>query len=113
MKFTVADNTVPAGGFTANFVGVEEVEHEQYGPGMKFEFRIVGGEHHGKSVWRTTAVNATKKNNLGKMLVGLAGHSLDNGAEINVDDYVDQTYAVSVGETESGGTRVESCIQQP
>ena len=34
---------VPAGFYRANFVSVEPMEHEEYGPGLKFVFEVVEG----------------------------------------------------------------------
>ena len=56
--------------YAAEFVQVEEVEakaNTNLGPGWRWQFRIVEGEHAGNIVSRTTGREPSAKNACGKM----------------------------------------------
>ena len=53
---------VPTGSYQATFEGVEATSHDEYGPGIRWRFRIEEGEHAGQFVSRTTKDVATLNN---------------------------------------------------
>ncbi len=113
MQFTIEQggSTVPAGAFRAKFTGVEDTEHEEYGAGFRFVFKVVGGDHDGEDATRITGDRATSKNALGKMLAGITGGGIEVGQQVDIEACVEKEYLINVGETKGGGTRVESVIR--
>jgi hypothetical protein len=111
MRLKLGSGGPPAGTYTATFVGVEETNHEQWGAGLKWSWEITKGQHKGKKACRTTGTSPTPKNACGAMLKAIAGRPLAAGEEIDVEGFVGETFMVIVGETDSGGTRVESAIR--
>ena len=113
MLLKVGTGGPPAGTYNAKFVGVKETTHEKWGPGLQFQWEILGGPLAGKIASRTTGTTPTQKNGCGKMLVALAGRPIIAGEEFDPQTYVGQAFMIVVAETDSGGTRVETAIQAP
>lgn len=111
-EFTFAESSgPPAGIYKATFAGVTKTHHEEYGPGARFDFKVVGGEHDGKIASRTCKPTATAGNATGKLMQGILGASAKPGEKVNVAAYVGKTYTIVVGLAKNGtSTRVESCI---
>jgi len=106
-------DVIPAGGYQAEFLGVEKCEedHKEYGPGIRWEFRILDGDYSGKTAVRVTGVEPTKQNACGKMLAQVSGITLEGGASANIADCVGRRFQIQVTPNQSGsGTRVDVVI---
>lgn len=112
-KLTVTNGGVSPGTYTALFQGLEAV-HNEYGDGLKWPFRIVGGEFDGCIVCRTTGIKPSINNVCGDMLCGVSGQPLSAGVEINLAPFVGQKYIIVVQQGKNGGsTRVEGVTKPP
>jgi hypothetical protein len=109
MKLKFKDS-IPPGSYNAEFLGVEETNHQEYGPGLNWLFKVSSGKHKGQKTGRITAGECTKKNAAGKFLVALVGRSWDVAKTADVDDFIGTSCQIVVAETDSGATRVESFI---
>lgn len=111
LSFNVRETSAPpAGIYSGEFMGVEETNHEQYGPGAVFKWKITAGEHAGKIASRTCKPEATMANVTGKMIAGLLGGQFKPG-EVSLEACVGRKYTVVVGPTKDGQrTRVESVM---
>ena len=114
-KLTVkaTGDLIPAGSYEAEFLGLEECEHDHknYGPGICWRFRIVDGEVRDKVATRVTGNEPTKNNACGRMLSQVAGTSLEAGTSVELADYVGHRFHIQVVPTPSGaGTRVEVVV---
>jgi hypothetical protein len=112
MLLKVSSGGVPAGSYLSKFVGVEGITND-YGPGLSWQWEILNGPHIGQSVRRITTVTPTSKNACGKILAGVIGQTLTVGDELDLSTFVGKTFLVVVGETERGGSRVESVTVAP
>ena len=112
MRLLVSAGACPPGSYSAKFVGVENVEHESYGPGLRWHFTVNRGPNTGAEVSRTTGIKLTPANSCGKIIAGLFGRQLLAGEEIDVSDLVGNDYLIVVAATENG-VRVESVIVAP
>jgi hypothetical protein len=101
---------VPPGMYTATFLGVEDTTHDQYGDGLTWRFKILGGAHDGQEVSRITPPQASNGNATGKMLKGLIGaRNLTKDNMPDVDQLKGKSFAICVQPTKTGdSTRVES-----
>jgi hypothetical protein len=111
-EFTVAQGSgPPAGIYRAEFLGVVKTTHEQYGDGARFDWRIVGGEHDGKTASRTCKPTPSPKNVTGKLMAGLLGGAMKPGEKVSLAACVGKTYTIVVGTAANGETtRVESVV---
>jgi hypothetical protein len=112
VEFTVADSSGPPPGiYRAEFLGVVKTTHEQYGDGARFDWRIIGGEHDGRTTSRTCKPIPTAKNNTGKLMAGLLGGSMKPGETVSLASCIGKHYTVVVGLAQNGETtRVESVM---
>jgi hypothetical protein len=113
MRLQVTPGGVPPGSYTARLADVENVIHEQYGPGLKFTFAVQKGQHLGMKVSRTTSCAPSPRNALGKLLSGMLGRPLTVDEEIELEDLIGRDYLVVVAATEGGGSRVETVVTLP
>ena len=96
---------VPPGAYKASFAGVERTLHNEYGEGLRFDWKIASGEHAGKTVSRTCRPQPTATNNTGKLIAGLRGEKL------SLAIYIGREYTIVVGLGANGtSTRVESIV---
>lgn len=109
----ISAGSVPPGFYSTKFAGVEAVNNGQFGPGLKFKFVIARGPLVGQTVSRTTGCTPSQKNNLGKLLSGMLGRTLNVDEEVDVDDLLGREFMVVVGVSENGGSRVESATPPP
>jgi hypothetical protein len=110
MGFTLKSADVPAGVYSAKFVGVERTTHAEFGGGLKFSFEITDGKYAGKTTTRTTGDKPTPRNVAGKVLAAIAGAKPTDGLAIDADSFIGKAYTVVVGDTESGFTRVNEIL---
>ena len=108
MNFVIKSSDCPAGVYKARFTGVEEMNHAEYGDGLRFDFEVLDGPQKGKRTCRITSADPTPRNAAGRMLGDLAGVAPANGVSVNLDDYVGREFTIVVRENDSGRTRVES-----
>lgn len=111
LTFTVTEsNSPPTGMYRAEFIGVEKTDHPQYGEGVVFQFKVIGGEHAGKVASRTGKPTATTGNTTGKMIASLLGGQFAPGT-VSLESCVGKTYMIQVGLGQDGKkTRVESVM---
>lgn len=109
-QVTAGGSSVPVGMYRAVFSGVEEQPpHPEYGKGVRFTFKISGGDHDGEDATVICGIEkpASPKNRLGRVLGGLAGAPVQPGQTINVDQYAGKVYLIQVEQAPNGtGTRV-------
>ena len=103
--------------YAAEFVQVEEVEakaNTNLGPGWRWQFRIVEGEHAGNIVSRTTGREPSAKNACGKMLQAVIGRQVAVNEEVDLAPYVGRRYLVTMEPDFTGkGTRVSTAAACP
>jgi len=112
MTFVVSDRSgPPAAIYRAKFVGVERTDHPEYGPGARFDFRVIGGEHDGKIASRTTKMEPSAKNSCGKLMAGILGRPVNPGETVNLAAYIGKEFTIVVAAAPSGtATRVEQVM---
>ena len=101
---------VAPGNYRAKFVGVEPTEHEEFGAGLKWIWKVSTGDKAGEVASRITTPSPTLKNACGRMISGITGQSLTAGSKVNLDEFVGKEFLLQVGSTPSGSSRVESVI---
>ena len=101
----------PAGNYKASFVGVEKVTHEEYGDGLRWQWKVIDGPQAGEIASRTTSPKPTTGNAAGKLLAAMTGTTLASGQKASIRDCIGKTFLISVMTTKSGnGTRVETAM---
>jgi hypothetical protein len=101
----------PIGNYNAEFVGVKKVTHEEYGPGLCWEFKVIGGPHDGTIAARTTTTSPTALNACGKMIQQLTGGTFTAGQKGSVADCVGKRFLIVVAAGKNGtSTRVETVV---
>lgn len=106
---------VPEGEYLGKLLAVEEWKEnaDKYGPAIRFVWEITRGDFQNQEVTRITGTRVTKKTALGKLLRGLKGGAIEPGEEIDPTQFIGREYLLTVAETDSGSTRVESAISPP
>ncbi|MBY0461006.1 MAG: hypothetical protein K2V38_27105 [Gemmataceae bacterium] len=112
MKLTLSNGSVPPASYNAKFVGVESAEANQYGPGLRWVFEIVGGSHAGTRVSRMTGAMPTLKNACGKLLMSVSGKN-SVGETIDLSQYAGKVYLIIVAPRPEGGTSLDSVCTPP
>jgi acyl-homoserine lactone acylase PvdQ len=112
MLLKITAGGVPAGSYHAIFKNAEAVTND-YGPGLRWIFEVVGGPHAGQTASRTTTQSPTTQNSCGKLLSGITGKPLSIGVEFELSAYIGKAYLIVVGEGKTGATRVEAVTQLP
>lgn len=112
MEFVVGGgDSVPPGIYKATFLGVERTLHPEYGEGLRFDWKVAGGEHAGKTVSRTCKPTPTASNQTGKLIAGLRGEQLRSGEKLSLAGHIGREYTVVVGTAANGtSARVESVV---
>jgi hypothetical protein len=108
MEFTVGSGGLPAGAYSAQFVGVEPYTEnvEKYGPGVSLKFRVIAGERINEEASRICSQKMTPKSSLGKFAVALKGAAIAAGERFNFDSYVGTLGTILVEQTDTGGSRI-------
>jgi hypothetical protein len=111
-EFVFADSSgPPAGLYKATFEGVTKTHHEEYGDGARFDFKIVGGEHAGRTASRTCKPQPSPKNATGRLMQGIVGAAAKPGEKVSLATFIGKTYTIVVGLAANGtSTRVESVM---
>lgn len=110
MKLKISAGGVPAGNYQCRFKGIEAVTHDQYGPGLRWNFEIVSGPLAGQVASRTTSPTPTPRNGAGKLLSGVIGGPLAVDSEVDLSQFVGRNYLVVVEQVASGGTAIATVI---
>lgn len=101
----------PQGTYVAKYLGTVEKTHPEYGAGLEWQFKILGGVFDGKIISRTTAMEPTTKNSCGAMLRQLSGGAVEVGEEVDEAKFINHLYTVMVGPNSTGnGTRIETLM---
>ncbi len=111
-EFVFADSSGPPVGFyRATFSGVTKTHHEEYGAGARFDFKVIDGEHAGKTASRTCKPTPTANNATGKLMQSLLGSAAKPGEKVSLAGCVGKTYMIQVSLAKNGtSTRVESVM---
>ena len=112
MKLTLSSGSVPPNSYHAKFVGVEAVEANQYGPGLRWIFEITAGPHSGSRVSRMTGAVPTLKNGCGKLLMALSGKNTV-GETVDLTAFVGKPYLIIVVQRPEGGTSLDNVCSLP
>lgn len=114
MEFTVGSGGLPAGAYSAQFVGAEPYTEnvEKYGPGVSLKFRVSAGEHANEEASRICSAKLTPKSSLGKFAVALKGSAIAAGERFNFDSYVGTLGTILVEQTDNGGSRISTFLKQ-
>lgn len=112
VDFVVSESSgPPANIYKATFVGVTKTTHPEYGDGARFDWKVVGGEHDGKTASRTCKPSPSAKNVTGKLMAGLLGRAINPGEKVNLAACIGKVYTIVVGLAQNGtSTRVESVM---
>jgi hypothetical protein len=113
MEFTVGSGGLPAGAYSAQFVGVEPYNEnqEKYGPGVSLKFRVTAGEHVNEEASRICSAKMTPKSSLGKFAVALKGSAIAAGEKFNFAQFLGTQGTILVEQTDSGGSRISTFLR--
>jgi hypothetical protein len=112
--FQLAGADVPAGSYYAEYIGVEDYEGGEYGPGVKWSWRITSGEHKDKVISRITGKKPTAGNACGRMIVSLLGKTPGLGEPVDLSACVGKKYVCTMAKApKSEGCRVETVALLP
>jgi hypothetical protein len=97
--FKAPDYTpVPGGIYPGRFEGTEERESERGGY-VRWGWRIVHGEYAGRMVFGNTSTNFGPQAKARMWLEAMLDRRIEPGEEIDPDDLIGETYAISVENT--------------
>lgn len=103
----------PPGAYRATFEGVKRTEHPEYGPGLRFEFRVLDGPQAGAIAARTTSAKPSPTNSAGKLIASITGAALVGGQKASLSASVGKTYLVVVEAGTNGkGSKVANVVPQ-
>ncbi len=106
--------SIPANQYQAEFVSVEETEHQEYGAGLIWAFMVIGGKYDGQLASRTTGDIASALNSCGRMFKAVAGYAWHPEKASDTEPFVGKRFHIIVEDAPSGkGTRVASAIAVP
>ena len=101
--------TVEPGTYHARLLGVTETQHDEYGPGARWDFEIDQGEHAGTTVSRTTQHVATQQNACGRFCEMVSGLPLKAAVKHSSDQWNGSSGRIVVESSPTGdGVRVKS-----
>jgi hypothetical protein len=101
----------PVGTYTAVLDSVQTTEHPEYGPGLRFGWKIAMGPYLGTIASRTTNRNPSPSNISGRIMAGLLGRQINPGERVALGECIGRRYMIVVGPGVNGNsTRVESCV---
>jgi hypothetical protein len=103
----------PAPGFypQATLTEAKDRDDKDYGPGILFAYRIIGGEMDGRTATRIISKKASNTTAGGRFLKQMFGlRTLTRGNIPNLDAAIGKTFGITVEETQNGGVRVASAF---
>jgi hypothetical protein len=101
-KMKVQPECPPEGSYVMCLREIEEIPGK-FGPALCFQFVVVSGEHAGKGVSRTTAMQIRIGESLGDLLTEMTGSIPIVNEQINLDVFVGMLYRVEVKTGHRGG----------
>ena len=108
-KVTIQSSCLPIGTYCCTFEGIEQSNHDEYGPGWQWVFEVAEGRLKGRQAFRTTKDSPTPKNSCGRFLAALAGETPRDNLEVDYDEYLGHRYTVMVEAGSNGeSTRIAS-----
>lgn len=103
----------PPGAYRAEFLGVKKTEHEEYGPGLRFEFKVLDGPQAGAIAARTTSAKPSPSNAAGKLIASITGAALVGGQKASLSSAVGKAFLVVVEAGTNGkGSKVANVVPQ-
>lgn len=104
MTFTKSQYEMPDGKYLAKFMGVTmkdatgqlDKKGNPMPPGMTWDFEIVEGDQTGKKADKLTGRVPTPKSGCGKFLAAVSDTVLKDGQEVDLQQFVGQTYRITV-----------------
>jgi hypothetical protein len=112
MKLTIKAGGVPAGSYVARFLGVEQRDYPQYGPGLLWQFEIVAGPHAGGKVNAMSSPDPTAANKCGRILAGIMNKLPGVGESVDLSTYVGKSFLVIVEQSDRG-SRITAVTAPP
>ncbi len=108
MQLKIENPNLPPGQYLAVFEDVTPTNHDKYGPGLLWSFRVTHGDESGRKAQRTTKPNPTPRNSCGKFLAGLVGGMPQEGQVVDTDACIGRQYRITIADTNTPGiTRIE------
>jgi hypothetical protein len=101
-RIKVQPECPPEGNYVMCLKEIEEISGK-FGPALCFQFVVVSGEHAGKGVSRTTAMQIRIGESLGDLLTEMTGSIPIVNEQINLDVFVGMLYRVEVKTGHRGG----------
>lgn len=103
----------PPGAYKAQYLGVKRTDHPEYGPGLRFELRVLDGPQAGAIAAVTTGAKPTPGNKAGKIIAALTGTTLTGGQKASLSAAVGKTFLVVCEPTPNGkGSKVANIVAQ-
>ncbi len=114
MELTMQSGGVPAGSYLVRFEGAEEHNEraEEYGPGVKLSFPVLGGPQDGQVVTRICSAKMTPKTVLGRFANALAGRQIPQGESVNFDAFRGIVGTLLCEPVDGGGSRATAFLRQ-
>ena len=110
MQFTMQKSEgIPAGNYSAEFIGVEEFENE-FGPGVRLKWQVNNGERTGSTTSAMCSQKLSPKSKLYQFVKAMKGDEITAGEQIDLQSYLGLKGLIVVVESESGATYVESFL---
>lgn len=104
----------PAGEYVAAFVGLKKTNHEKWGPGLQFRFKVLEGPEAGSETVRTGKAVPRPSNSSGRLLAGLLGRPFAPKEKLSIGNLVGKRFRVLVNAGKDGvSTRLDSIIRIP
>ncbi len=105
---------IEPGTYHGKLLRVVGTSHEEYGPGLRWDFEIDDGEHVGAVVSRTTKPVASKRNTCGAFCKMLSGLPIETAIEHDTDDWERVSGSIVIERSPSGeGIRVARFARDP
>lgn len=103
----------PPGAYRATFEGVKRTEHPEFGPGFRFEFKVLDGPQAGAIAARTTSAKPSPTNAAGRLISSITGATLTGGQKASLSGAVGKVYLVVVEAGTGGkGSKVANVVPQ-
>lgn len=103
---------IEPGTYRGKHLRVVETSHDEYGPGLRWDFEIDEGGHVGALVSRTTKSVASKRNTCGAFCEMLSGLPIEIAIERDTDEWQGVCGSIVIERSPSGeGVRVAQFVR--
>jgi len=110
MKFTMtASEGIPAGNYSAEFIGFEELKND-YGLAVRLKWKVIEGKYAGAEPPAVCSQKLSAKTKLHKFVKAMKGNEITAGEEIDLRSYLGMKGLIVVVESESGATYVDAFL---